>query len=379
LASIAFHDPRLSSTSGGAETVTLQLISLLLGAGHQVAVVTQKAKRSRLFEECVARYSQLDCTEIEISDAAAKALPEDDPTVRDIRNCDHLGLESLCFNVAAQGFYHTHSFDVVVVSFIPDLALLQTQGRILLNVFGLPPNEEIALLERPLLERCHAMTFASHYTKQEFGAMFRMGDRDLGPVVHASVGLDFFDYQSRHGKEFDGCFAGRLTSRKGVHTILEAVDWAKRNVGRKISVAIAGDGPERQGLRIRATELGVAEQITWLGAIGGREVADVIDRSRCYLFPSLLPEAFGCGNIEAMARGVPVITTNLGGTSDYVRAGENALICAPASAESLGQAIERVLENPDLGLRLARAGLATASDFHPSKVGAKWLKVFASI
>ena len=359
--------------------MTLQLISLLLGAGHQVAVVTRKAKRSLLFEESVARYSELDCYEIEIPDGAAKALPEDDPTVRDIRNCDHLALESLCFNVAAQGFYQTHSFDVVVVSFIPDLALLQTQGRILLNVFGLPPNEEIALLERPLLDRCHAMTFASHYTREEFGAMFRMQGHDLGPVAHASVGLHFFDHQSQQGKEFDVCFVGRLTARKGVYTILEAVDWAKRNVGRNVSLAIAGDGPERQGLGIRATELGVAEQITWLGAVGGCEVADVIDRSRCYLLPSLQPEAFGCGNIEAMARGVPVITTNLGGTSDYVCAGENALICAPASAESLGQAIERVLEDPHLSARLARAGLATASDFHPSKVSANWLKVFASI
>jgi hypothetical protein len=210
LASIAFHDPRLSSTSGGAETVTLQLISLLLGAGHQVAVVTRKAKRSRLFAESVARYSELDCNEVEIPDGAAKALPEDDPTVRNIRNCDHLALESLCFNVAAQGFYRTHSFDVVVVSFIPDLALLQTQGRILLNVFGLPPNEEIALLERPLLERCHAMTFASHYTKEKFRAMFHMEDQDLGPVVHASIGLHFFDYPSQHGKAFDVCFVGRL-------------------------------------------------------------------------------------------------------------------------------------------------------------------------
>lgn len=359
--------------------VTLQLIALLLGAGHQVAVVTRKAKRSRLFEESVAGCAGLSCTEIEIPDGATQALPKDDPTIQDLWASDRLVPEALSFNVAAQDFYRTHRFDWVVVSFIPDLALLQAQGRILLNVFGLPPNEEIALRERPLLERCQAMTFASHYTRERFRVMFSLQALDPGPVLHASVGLNFFDYRARHGKEFDCCFVGRLTSRKGVYTILEAVDWLKWTAGRKISVAIAGDGPERQGLRTRANELGVADQIIWLGAVGGDGVADVIDRSRCYLFPSLQPEAFGCGNIEAMSRGVPVITTNLGGTSDYVRAGENALICEPASADSLGQAIERVLEDPHLSTRLMRAGLATASDFHPSKLSPRWLKVFASV
>ncbi len=376
MASIAFHDPRLSSTSGGGETVTLQLISLLLNAGHDVTVITRKSSHSPVFGQMIKRESRLHYFEIEMMADRFDALSINDDFVKKIWDCDRLAPESLCFNLATRVFYENHRFDLVVVSFIPDLALLSTKDRILLNVFGLPPDREIALVERPLLTRCCRMTFASNYTKQNFRRLFDLErNSDLDPVMYASVQLPFFECVSDGEKEFDACFVGRLVRRKGVYSILEAVAWLKSS-DRKITLAIAGDGQERMALVKRAEELGISQQISWFGAVGPVEVARIIDRSRCFLSPVLLPEAFACGNVEAMARGVPVITTNLGGTTDYIRSGENALTCNPGCAESLAVAIKRVLDNSELSDRLRASGIKTAQQFHPEQVASRWLTVF---
>jgi len=376
LASIAFHDPRLSGTAGGGETVTLQLMSLLMRTGHKVTAVTRKVPRSPLFSEFIARETQLHCEEIAVPEIRIDALPEGESLARQIWHCDRLAPESLCFNLASRVYHEKNKFDLVVVSFVPDLACLATSSPIQLNVFGLPPNQATADAERPLLDRCAGLTFASHYTKRQFGSLFGFEPTtDLGPVVHASVHPVFFESKVTR-KDFDACYVGRLMRRKGLYTILESVDWLKRQKHREITLAIGGDGPEREALEQRARELGIAHQITWCGTVGTAEVARVLDCSRTFLYPTLAPEAFGCGNIEAMARGVPVITTNLGGTSDYVTPGENAVVCDPGSSESLARSIDRLLNDSGLRTRLRKAGFVTAQRFHPTAVGTQWIEAF---
>ena len=356
--------------------MTLQLISLLLTDGHEVTVVTRKSPRSPVFRQTINRELRLQCFEIGGWDDQISPLSIHDGLAKQMWDSDRLAPESLRFNLVTRTFYESHRFDLVVVSFIPDLALLATQDPILLNVFGLPPNKEIALVERPLLERCRRMTFASHYTKLSFLELFGLEDNhDPGQVMHASVQMSFFECQSVGGKDFDACFVGRLTTRKGLYSILEAVAWLKSQQ-RNIALAVVGDGQERNALATRAEQLGISEQITWFGALGSSEVARIIDRSRCFLSPALKPEAFACGNIEAMARRVPVITTNLGGTTDYIWPEENALTCHPGCAESLALAIARVLDNSELSERLRANGFTTAQTFHPANAASRWLRVF---
>ncbi len=376
MASIAFHDPRLSSVSGGGEAVTLQLISFLLGAGHDVSAVTRKATRSPLFEEALRRESRLACIEIEGCDGRVEGLPADGGFARSVWDCDRLAPQSLSFNLATREFYDHNPFDLVVVSFIPDLALLPTKDRVLLNIFGLPPDQETARVERPLLDRCFRMTFASSYTKRKFVELFGLEPaRDPGPVAYATVQRVFFERPSGRAKRFDACFVGRLIKRKGVYPILDAIA-RLAGKGRRTTLAMVGGGGEREGLAAHAGQLGISDQIAWIGTVNASEAARVIDESRCFLYPVVQPEAFACGNIEAMARGTPVITTNLGGSSDYVRPGENALVCRPDCPESLASAIERVLDHPELSERLRDGGMKAAEPFRPDQGASRWLTLF---
>jgi glycosyltransferase involved in cell wall biosynthesis len=381
VATIAFHDPRLSSTAGGGESVTLQLISALLDEGHDVTAVTRSGPYSALFEGSVVRMPQLRCVAIEVAAAGIDSLPRDAVLPRRLWATDRLAPDSLLFNLATRRFYEHRRFDLIVVSFVLDLALLASADRVLFNVFGLPPSSDIARLERPLLDRCAGFTFASAFVKREFQRLFNSADEGKpGLVVHASIHPAFFQrFAGGADHAYDVAFAGRLLKRKGVDILLDAVWWLRRHRGRVLRLAVAGDGPERVSLESHAVELGIASQVQWMGSLSPDEVALLLANSGVFAYPSVEPESFGCSNLEAMACGVPVVTTNLGGTTEYLRPGQNALACEPRSMESLALALEAVLADSALRGRLAAEGRLTARQFHPSRISPLWVTAFEGV
>ena len=343
MASILFHDPRLSSVAGGGETVTLQLASLFAAAGHSVTILTREAPRTALFADTIRELDRVRVVELPMVPPST-SHPEYGDLTRSLWNADRLAPESITFNVAARSFYQEQSFDLVVVSFALDLAGLNTNNPVLFNVFGLPPDPLIACQERPLLKKCSYYTFASRYVCTEFSRLFDLDANDananLGPVIYASLSSVFFDPPTPNGNSVDVCYAGRLVDRKGLDSAIEALAWLKANRSLRVRMAIAGNGPRRPSLHARAAKAGVGDQIEWLGDLTTRGVVDLLDRSRVFLYPTVLPEAFGCSNLEAMARGLVVITTNLGGTAEYVIPDVNALVCEPGDSFSLGHCID---------------------------------------
>jgi len=89
------------------------------------------------------------------------------------------------------------------------------------------------------------------------------------------------------------------------------------------------------------------------------QLATLLRQATVFVFPSFF-EGFGLPPLEAMACGVPVVTTACGGVSDFARDGENCLMTAPGNVDELAQAILRLLRDPPLRARLSAAGIETA-------------------
>jgi glycosyltransferase involved in cell wall biosynthesis len=108
---------------------------------------------------------------------------------------------------------------------------------------------------------------------------------------------------------FDLVYVGRLIEHKRVIDLLEAIGMLAAD-GVVLSCAIVGNGPERERLERRATELGIAHQIRFFGTIErDADVYGLIKSSGCFVLPSVR-EGFGIVVVEAFACGVPVITTD---------------------------------------------------------------------
>jgi glycosyltransferase involved in cell wall biosynthesis len=160
----------------------------------------------------------------------------------------------------------------------------------------------------------------------------------------------------RAGFGLDGAvlaFAGRLGPQKSLDVGLEAVAAVPG-----VTLAIAGDGPDRAVLEQRARDLGLAGRARFLGNLPREDVLRLFRAADASLLPSSW-ENFPHTVVEALAVGCPVIATTVGGVPEVVRDGANGLLVPPGDARALAAAIERYFADEALRARLV--GVATQS------------------
>jgi rhamnosyl/mannosyltransferase len=143
-------------------------------------------------------------------------------------------------------------------------------------------------------------------------------------------------------------FVGRLVYYKGVDVLLRALV----HVGDAM-LTLVGDGADRAELETLATELGVADRTQFLGSVPDSELAACYSAADVFVLPSVSrAEAFGMAMTEAMANGLPAISTALGTGTDWVNLdGQTGLVVPPNDGGALATAIER-LRDAELRARL---------------------------
>lgn len=145
--------------------------------------------------------------------------------------------------------------------------------------------------------------------------------------------------------------AARLHPVKGLEYLLQAVASLEGRLP-DFQLLIAGDGPIRAELEAQARSLGLGGRVRFLGHVpDARRLLPAFD---LYVSSSLM-EALGLSIMEALAAGVPVVATGVGGVLEMVTDGESALLVPPKDAGALAAAIHRLATDPALASRLARA------------------------
>lgn len=149
-------------------------------------------------------------------------------------------------------------------------------------------------------------------------------------------------------------FTGRLVYYKGCDVLLKAFAGLK---GKEAQLIMIGDGDLRKELEEMAKELGIREQVKFMGEVSQKVLVDNFADCDVFVLPSVAPsEAFGIVQIEAMAFGKPVINTNLKSGVPYVsRDGETGLTVEAGNAGQLTEAMERLLENRELREKYGKA------------------------
>ncbi len=133
--------------------------------------------------------------------------------------------------------------------------------------------------------------------------------------------------------------AGRFTPVKGYDLLIRALPLLKRTACR---IVLAGDGPERQALERLAGELGCADRVTFLGY--RHDVRELLATADVYVAPSR-SEGMSNAIIEAMAAGVPVVATAVGGNTELLA--DAGRLVAPEDPAALARGIEEALLEHD--------------------------------
>jgi glycosyltransferase involved in cell wall biosynthesis len=146
----------------------------------------------------------------------------------------------------------------------------------------------------------------------------------------------------------------RLVERMGLADLLEAC----RLLGDSAppwQVAVAGEGPLAGALAARAREAGLSDRVRLLGRVPDDRLPELYRAASVFVLPTRALEGFGMATAEALASGLPVVSTRAGASAELLGDVPGAVLCAPGDPQALAKALGPLLASPDAR---ARAGAA---------------------
>src|SRR4030042_4270093 len=155
-------------------------------------------------------------------------------------------------------------------------------------------------------------------------------------------------------------FVGRLHPQKGIGTLLNALGrLARERADLSWQLQIAGTGPSMHELQALANELGINHCVDFLGHLD--QVDSLLDQGDCFVLPSL-SEGMSNALLEAMARGLPCIVSNIAGNNNLILHQHNGWLVPPDDEQTLAEAIVEFSVNERLRRDLGQEALKTVQN-----------------
>lgn len=228
----------------------------------------------------------------------------------------------------------------------------------------------------------HGLIAISNRTRDDLMEMLGIRRQDVS-VIHCGVDSAFREGHDgeylRRTRSFLGLperyllHVGIVESKKNLCAVLEAAAPALRS-GLLDAVVLAGrDGFGASSIRRASSTLGLAQKVRFLGFVSQEYLPGLYALASIFVFPSLY-EGFGLPVLEAMASGVPTVSSRTSAIPEVV--GDAALLVDPADTGSLGETITTLLTDLDLRERLVRHGRLRVRQFSWDRAAAEHVAVY---
>jgi colanic acid/amylovoran biosynthesis glycosyltransferase len=201
--------------------------------------------------------------------------------------------------------------------------------------------------------------------------------RDMGApeqrLIRLPMGVDVASFapvsgarrpgaRGRAGDEIRLLSVARLVEEKGISIAVRAVArLTTRYPGLRYQVV--GEGPLRPSLERLAANLGVADRVTWLGALPRDRVREYYTRAHLFALPGIIArsgaqESQGVALLEAQASGLPVVASAVGGIPESLLDGKSGFLVPERDADALAETVATLIDRPELRARMGSAGQA---------------------
>jgi glycosyltransferase involved in cell wall biosynthesis len=172
-------------------------------------------------------------------------------------------------------------------------------------------------------------------------------------------------------------FFGNLVPYKGPEVLLKAFKRVCEDYDDLLLLYV-GRGPLQSELEELSQELKV--EVEFAGYVTDEDKARYYQAADIFSLPSVnLAEAFGIVNLEAMASGLPIVASRLGGIPDIVREGLNGLLFEPGNVEELARALRYLVENQEERERMGRAGRKMAEAYRWEEIARRTEEVYQEL
>jgi len=207
-------------------------------------------------------------------------------------------------------------------------------------------------LLRPMLQRAKTIICSSDFVREGFLADYDAKSVTITPGVDCTL--------FHPGSEEDAgapslIFIAKMdrgTEYKGLATLLEAMK-ILGDKGRNIRLDVIGDGEMRSGYERYARTIGLGDKVIFHGSLQGQVLAEEYKKAGIFVLPTS-NDSQPLVLLEAMASGLAIISTRIGGIPKMVADGKEALLISPKQPQLLAESIVRLLDDEDLRQRLGK-------------------------
>lgn len=222
---------------------------------------------------------------------------------------------------------------------------------------------------RPTINKAASIVVPSKFLEKVFS---RRGISTR--IVPNIIDLELFYPNHSRNHSLNLLVARNLEPIYDISTALKAFAFIKDKY-HYAKLVVAGSGPLKSDLEQLSKQLGIAESVTFTGRLENKEMAEIYRNTDLLLNPSLA-DNMPISLLEALACGIPVISTNVGGIPYLVEDRQTAILVEPGNAEAMATAVMRVLSNPGLAATLRKNGLAIVRNYAWSKVREQWFSIY---
>lgn len=232
-------------------------------------------------------------------------------------------------------------------------------------------------LQLTFLKADHIIVLSSKFKKKLWDWGYKSTVSVETTVVDEKLLVDFtLDDKNRTGNEI--LFLSRIEKEKGIFEAVDAVNILLEQK-RDLQFTIAGNGSAFEELETQISTLGT-DRITLKGYVKGEEKTDCFTSASMFLFPSVHGEGMPNSILEAMAFGLPVLTTHVGGIPDFFEEGKMGLFLDSWDPEHIADKIEYLLDRPELMKEISEYNYNYAKEhFYASKVAKRLEKIIDDV
>lgn len=356
---------------GGIETYLLSMLPHLEAEGHPQVVAYERgnpqlAPRAHHVPMVgdVARHA-----EAGTRDAVLRLLDQEGPDLAHLHNINNLGAIQACLEnvptfLTAHGyhsicpatdFFQERTLEICERSCGPSCFLVTLKKRCL----TLRPKYAFGFYRRSRWTMERARRFAGIIAPSTYAAerYVRAGfPRDRVTVLPYYCPIEPVETPSAPPQVPTLLFLGRIRPYKGYQYFVEALGL----LPPPIRGLMVGDFTARttEAVHRLASTCGCSDRLELRPWIDRAGIADLMREATVFVFPSIWPETLGIVGLEALASGVPVVASDVGGVREWLRDGETGVLVPPKDPPAIAKAVKSILDSDDRREKMGRRGIA---------------------
>ncbi len=172
--------------------------------------------------------------------------------------------------------------------------------------------------------------------------------------------------------------SARLIKRKGQDTLIKAIGHLKETKNIQIKCDLVGDGDEKENYKKLVNDLNIRDLINFTSSVSRKDIINNYNLADIFVLPSY-NEGMSNAVLEAMACGLPIVVTDVGGTAELLSEGENGFVFEKGNYKELALILEKLYNNQQMRIDMGQKSRQKAINFKWENIGNEYIKTFENI